>query len=153
MAKFAINPTGLKPKPTYESQIQYIANQPTIAYPDRSATFAARSMKANQLFNEHASQLAEQQARADLLKTQRAAMTGVGTAPLTMPQRLQEPTTPRPPPTRMGLGMTPSPATSSSGTTMKALHIILRYGGSFVAHPRFHATMTPEFKLQFKTTK
>ena len=68
MAKFAINPTGLKVKPTYESQIEYIANQPTIAYPDRSATFAARSLKANQLFNEHASQLAEQQARADLLK-------------------------------------------------------------------------------------
>jgi len=41
--------------------------------------------------------------------------------------------------------------TSSSGVTMKALHIILRYGGSFVAHPRFHANMTPEFKAQFKT--
>ena len=54
MAKFAINPTGLKAKPTYESQIEYIANQPTIAYPDRGATFAARSMRANQLFEQHA---------------------------------------------------------------------------------------------------
>ena len=63
MAKYAINPIGLKTKPTYESQLNYIANQPTIAYPDRGATFAARSIKMNQLFNESASQMAEQQAR------------------------------------------------------------------------------------------
>ncbi len=41
--------------------------------------------------------------------------------------------------------------TSSSGVTIKALNITLRYGGSFVAHPRFHATMTGDFKKQFKT--
>ena len=40
---------------------------------------------------------------------------------------------------------------SSDGKQMKALHITLRYSGSFVSHPRFHATMTPEFKAQFKT--
>ena len=40
---------------------------------------------------------------------------------------------------------------SADGKQMKALHITLRYSGSFVSHPRFHATMTPEFKAQFKT--
>ena len=68
MAKYAINPTGLRVKPTYESQLNYIANQPTIAYPDRGATFAARSIKMNQLFNESASQMAEQQARIQTAK-------------------------------------------------------------------------------------
>ena len=47
-----------------------------------------------------------------------------------------------------GLWMQPRDA---SKKPMKALHIILRYGGSFVSHPRFHANMTPEFKAQFKT--
>ena len=64
MATFAINPTGLRRKPTYESQVNYIANQPRIAYPDRRATMAARSQKMAQLFNENAAQMAEQQARA-----------------------------------------------------------------------------------------
>ena len=64
MATFAINPTGLKIKPTYESQVNYIANQPRIAYPDRTATMIARSQKMAQLFNENAAQMAEQQARA-----------------------------------------------------------------------------------------
>ncbi len=41
--------------------------------------------------------------------------------------------------------------TSSTGKTMKALHIILRYGGTFTSHPRFHATMTQDFKNEFKT--
>ena len=45
MATFAINPTGLKVKPTYESMTNYIANQPMIAYPDRTATRIARSQK------------------------------------------------------------------------------------------------------------
>ena len=45
MATFAINPTGLRIKPTYESQVNYIANQPRFAYPDRNATMAARSPK------------------------------------------------------------------------------------------------------------
>ena len=51
MARFGINPTGLKPQPTYESLVQVIANQPMIAYPDRFATMTARSIKMNQLFN------------------------------------------------------------------------------------------------------
>ena len=63
MALFAINPTGLKVKPTYDSQIGVIANQPRIAYPDRSATFMARSQKMGQLFNENAAQMADQQMR------------------------------------------------------------------------------------------
>ena len=78
MAKFAINPTGLKVKPTYESQIEYIANQPTIAYPDRGATFAARSMKANQLFEQNAAQMAEQQARMELNQMHNSAARGLG---------------------------------------------------------------------------
>ena len=43
MATFAINPTGLKVKPTYENMTNYIANQPMIRYPDRTATRIARS--------------------------------------------------------------------------------------------------------------
>jgi hypothetical protein len=65
MARFGINPTRLRPKPTYESLVQVIANQPMIAYPDRNATMTARSIKMNQLFNENAAQLAEQQMRAN----------------------------------------------------------------------------------------
>ena len=42
---------------------------------------------------------------------------------------------------------------STDGKEMKALHIILRYGGSFVSHPRFHANMTSGFKNEFKTNK
>ena len=80
MAKFAINPTGLKVKPTYESQIEYIANQPTIAYPDRGATFAARSMKANQLFEQNAAQMAEQKARMELNQMNNSAARGLGGA-------------------------------------------------------------------------
>ena len=80
MAKFAINPTGLKIKPTYESQIEYIANQPTIAYPDRGATFAARSMKANQLFEQNAAQMAEQKARKELNQMHNSASRGLGGA-------------------------------------------------------------------------
>ena len=64
MATFAINPTGLKVKPTYESQVGYIANQPRIVYPDRRATMLARSQQMATLFNENAAQMAEQQARA-----------------------------------------------------------------------------------------
>ena len=45
MAAFAINPTGLKVKPTYENVTNYIANQPMIAYPDRTATMLARPQK------------------------------------------------------------------------------------------------------------
>ena len=63
MAKYAINPTGLRLKPTYESQLGVIANQPMIAYPDRSATMMARSQKMSQLFNENAAQMAEHQQR------------------------------------------------------------------------------------------
>ena len=55
MAAFAINPTGLKVKPTYESMTNYIANQPMIAYPDRRATMVARSQKMALLFNENLS--------------------------------------------------------------------------------------------------
>lgn len=36
---------------------------------------------------------------------------------------------------------------------MKALNITLRYSGSFVSHPRFHATMTSAFKNEFKDKK
>ena len=63
MALFAIHPTGLKVKPTYDSQIGVIANQPRIGYPDRSATFMARSQKLGQLLNENAAQMADQQMR------------------------------------------------------------------------------------------
>ena len=38
-----------------------------------------------------------------------------------------------------------------SKKVMKALDITLRYSGSFVSHPRFHATMTSKFKNEFKT--
>ena len=64
MAMSAVNPTGLRVKPTYESQVNYIANQPRIAYPDRNATMLARSLKMGQLFQENAAQMAEQQMRA-----------------------------------------------------------------------------------------
>ena len=64
MATFAINPTGLRVRPTYESLTNYIANQPMIAYPDRRATMIARSQKMAQLFNENAAEMAQQQAKA-----------------------------------------------------------------------------------------
>ena len=76
MATFAINPTGLRIKPTYESQVNYIANQPRIAYPDRTATMAARSQKMAQLFNENAAQMAEQQARAQQNKMMEGMVSG-----------------------------------------------------------------------------
>ena len=76
-ATFAINPTGLRVKPTYESQINYIANQPTIAYPDRRATMMARSLKMGQLFNENAAEMAEQQARAQQNQMMESMVTGI----------------------------------------------------------------------------
>ena len=35
---FAMSPYASKPKSTYDSLVQVIANQPMIAYPDRRAT-------------------------------------------------------------------------------------------------------------------
>ena len=35
MATFAINPTGLRVRPTYESLTNYIVNQPMISFPDK----------------------------------------------------------------------------------------------------------------------
>ena len=64
MATFAINPTGLRVRPTYESLTNYIVNQPMIAYPERRATMIARSQKMSQLFNENAAEMAQQQAKA-----------------------------------------------------------------------------------------
>ena len=77
MATFAINPTGLRRKPTYESQVNYIANQPRIAYPDRNATMVARSQKMAQLFNENAAQMAEQQAKAQQNKMMEGMISGI----------------------------------------------------------------------------
>ena len=77
MATFAINPTGLRVKPTYESMVGVIANQPRIAYPDRGATMLARSLKMNQLFNESAAQMAEQQAKAQQQKMIQQLVTGI----------------------------------------------------------------------------
>ena len=77
MATFAINPTGLRIKPTYESQVNYIANQPRIAYPDRNATMVARSQKMAQLFNENAAQMAEQQAKAQQNKMMEGMIPGI----------------------------------------------------------------------------
>ena len=64
MATFAINPTGLRVRPTYESLTNYIVNQPMISFPDRRATMIARSQKMSQLFNENAAEMAQQQAKA-----------------------------------------------------------------------------------------
>ena len=76
MATFAINPTGLKVKPTYESQVGYIASQPRIAYPDRRATMMARSQKMGQLFNENAAQMAEQQEKLQEEKAEQKEAAG-----------------------------------------------------------------------------
>ena len=77
MAAFAINPTGLKVKPTYESMTNYIANQPMIAYPDRRATMVARSQKMALLFNENAAEMAQQQARAQQNQMMQSMATGI----------------------------------------------------------------------------
>ena len=77
MAAFAINPTGLKVKPTYESMTNYIANQPMIAYPDRRATMMARSQKMAMLFNENAAEMAQQQARAQQNQMMQSMATGI----------------------------------------------------------------------------
>ena len=77
MATFAINPTGLKVKPTYESMTNYIANQPMIAYPDRTATRIARSQKMALLFNENAAEMAQQQAKAQQNQMMQQMVTGI----------------------------------------------------------------------------
>ena len=77
MAAFAINPTGLKVKPTYESMTNYIANQPMIRYPDRTATRIARSQKMALLFNENAAEMAQQQARAQQNQMMQTMVTGI----------------------------------------------------------------------------
>ena len=77
MATFAINPTGLKVKPTYESMTNYIANQPMIRYPDRRATMVARSQKMALLFNENAAEMAQQQARAQQNQMMQSMATGI----------------------------------------------------------------------------
>ena len=77
MATFAINPTGLKVKPTYESMTNYIANQPMIRYPDRTATRIARSQKMALLFNENAAEMAQQQAKAQQNQMMQQMVTGI----------------------------------------------------------------------------
>ena len=77
MATFAINPTGLKVKPTYESMTNYIANQPMIRYPDRTVTRIARSQKMALLFNENAAEMAQQQAKAQQNQMMQQMVTGI----------------------------------------------------------------------------
>ena len=55
----------------------YIANQPMIAYPDRTATRIARSQKMALLFNENAAEMAQQQARAQQNQMIQSMTTGI----------------------------------------------------------------------------
>ena len=60
---YAINYTGLRPKPTYDSLLGEIANQPVIRFPDRRATQLRNSPYLTQLDGVNQAAIAEQQAR------------------------------------------------------------------------------------------
>ena len=63
MARYAINYTGLRQKPTYDSLLGEIANQPVIRFPDRRATQLRNSPYLTQLDGVNQAAIAEQQAR------------------------------------------------------------------------------------------
>ena len=63
MAMYAINYTGLRTKPAYDSLLGEIANQPVIRFPDRRATQLRNSPYLTQLDGVNQAAIAEQQAR------------------------------------------------------------------------------------------
>ena len=62
-ATYAITFTGLKPRPTYDSLLGELANQPIIRYPDRRATQLRNSPYLTQLDGVNQAEIVQQQAR------------------------------------------------------------------------------------------
>ena len=62
-ATYANNFRGLKPRPTYNSLLGELANQPILRYPDRRATQLRNSPYLTQLDGVNQAAIAEQQSR------------------------------------------------------------------------------------------
>ena len=73
MAKYAINYNGLRLKPSYDSLVHTIADQPMIIYPNRQAMQLRDSPYMTQLMN--SADIKEQQARIQMEQVKQAAVT------------------------------------------------------------------------------
>ena len=73
MAKYAINYNGLRLKPSYDSLVHTIADQPRIIYPNRQAMQLRDSPYMTQLMN--SADIKEQQARIQMEQVKQAAVT------------------------------------------------------------------------------
>ena len=73
MAKYAVNFNGLRLKPSYDSLVYTIADQPRMAYPNRQATQLRNSPYMTQLMN--SAGMEEQQAKIREEQLKKAAAT------------------------------------------------------------------------------
>ena len=98
MAKYAINYNGLKLKPSYDSLVHTIADQPRIIYPNRQAMQLRDSPYMTQLMNSAGIQ--EQQARLQMEQVKKAAVTqaATNTGGTRAMMEATEPSQPVPPP-------------------------------------------------------
>ena len=77
MATYAVNFTGLTKRPTYDSLLGDIANQPMIRYPDRRATQLRSSPFLTQLDGVNQAEIANQQARMQNEQLKQAIIAGI----------------------------------------------------------------------------
>ena len=77
MATYAVNFTGLTKRPTYDSLLGDIANQPMIRYPDRRATQLRNSPYLTQLDGVNQAEIANQQARMQNEQLKQAIIAGI----------------------------------------------------------------------------
>ena len=78
-ATYAINFSGLRPRPTYDSLLRDIAYQPMIRYPDRRATQLRNSPYLTQLDGVNQAEIAAQQARMQNEQLKKAIIAGIAT--------------------------------------------------------------------------
>ena len=77
MATYAVIFTGLTKRPTYDSLLGDIANQPMIRYPDRRATQLRNSPFLAQLDGVNLAEIANQQARMQNEQLKQAIISGI----------------------------------------------------------------------------
>ena len=102
MAKYAINYSGLRLKPSYESLVHTIVDQPRLAYPNRQAMQLRDSPYMTQLMNStemQDQQMKIQQEQVKQLAVRQAATNTGGTAALLQASRGSGPQAPPPPST------------------------------------------------------